>query len=84
MVSVLVEELAVGGEQALQVLGRVADEAHAVVDELDRRVDLVGDPGRELAHGLESLGDALLGLDPLALALEPRDLGDVGIDASTH
>jgi len=49
---------------------------HVVADELQRRVDLVGDAGREPPDRLELLGLPELGLDPLAV-------GDVEGDAPT-
>ena len=69
------------GLQRHEVAEGLAQEADRVADELDRGVDLVGDPGRELADGLELLRQAQLGLHQRVLGLRVHRLGDVEHEA---
>ena len=59
-------------EDAHQVFQRIAEKPQVVTDELDGRVDLMGDAGRQLSDRLQLLREAQLGLDALPI-------GDLGL-----
>ena len=71
------EQALVGDDELHDVAEGVVEEAHRVADELRRRVDLVGDAGRELADRLELLPQPQVELQAVAVGLGALGGGDV-------